>query len=202
MPVKQKIPYDYGVFFITFTCFRWLHLFEITNSYDLVYKWFDVLKEKGHYIVGYEIMPNHLHAVIAFRKNGKSINTIIGNGKRMMAYEIVRRLNERNRNDILSLMESAVNKSDKSRSKLHEVWEDSFDWKYLYTDKLIIQKLDYMHWNPCVGKWKLVENPEDYIHGSAKFYILDEQGNYPVTSYTDLEDIDLSISLKFEKGGS
>jgi len=202
MPVKQKIPYDYGVFFITFTCFRWLHLFEITNSYDLVYKWFDVLKEKGHYIVGYEIMPNHLHAVIAFRKNGKSINTIIGNGKRMMAYEIVRRLNERNRNDILSLMESAVNKSDKSRSKLHEVWEDSFDWKYLYNDKLIIQKLDYMHWNPCVGKWKLVENPEDYIHGSAKFYILDEQGYYLVTSYTDLEDIDLSISLKFEKGGS
>ena len=59
-----------------------------------------------------------------------------------------------------------------------------------------------MHWNPCVGKWKLVENPEDYIHGSAKFYILDEQGNYPVTSYTDLEDIDLSISLKFDKGGS
>ena len=98
-------------------------------------------------------------------------------------------------------MESAVNKSDRSRSKLHEVWEDSFDWKYLSNDMLIIQKLDYMHWNPCVGKWKLVDSPEEYVHASAKFYILNEQGCYPVTSFTDLEDVDLSIPLTLERGG-
>ena len=200
MPIKQKIPYDYGVFFITFTCYRWLHLFEITNSYDLVYKWFDALKEMGHFIVGYEIMPNHLHAVIAFRKSKKDINLIIGNGKRLMAYEIVRRLKACNQQDILLQLEAAVNSSDRARSKLHEVWQDSFDWKYLYSDKLIIQKLDYMHWNPCVGKWNLVDSPQDYIHGSARYYILDEQGYYPITSYSELEDIDLSVPLFDSKG--
>ena len=35
-------------------------------------------------------MPNHLHALIAFRNTGQSINTIVGNGKRFMAYEIIR----------------------------------------------------------------------------------------------------------------
>lgn len=56
-------------------------LFDITNSYDLVYKWFDYLKDNGHYVIGYVIMPNHLHAVIGFRNTGKSINTIVGNAK-------------------------------------------------------------------------------------------------------------------------
>ena len=35
MPVKKKIPFDSGHFFITFTCYNWLPLIEITNSYDL-----------------------------------------------------------------------------------------------------------------------------------------------------------------------
>ena len=56
MPVKQKIQYDSGHFFITFTCYNWLSLIEMTNSYDLIYNWFDVLKKQGHYITGYVIM--------------------------------------------------------------------------------------------------------------------------------------------------
>ena len=58
MPVKRKIPYPDGIFFITFTCYNWLPLIDIINGYDLVYKWFDYLKEHGDYIVGYQIMPN------------------------------------------------------------------------------------------------------------------------------------------------
>ncbi len=30
---------------------------------------FDVLKKNGHYIIGYTIIPNHTHAVIAFHNN-------------------------------------------------------------------------------------------------------------------------------------
>jgi hypothetical protein len=37
------------LYFITFTCQDWLSLFEITNSYDAVYKWFDHLKAKEHF---------------------------------------------------------------------------------------------------------------------------------------------------------
>ena len=37
------------------------------------------------------IMPNHLQALIAFRNTGQLINTIVRNGKRFMAYEIVKR---------------------------------------------------------------------------------------------------------------
>ena len=92
MPVKQTIPYNSGIFFITFTCHQWLPLIDKTNGYDIVYNWFDHLKSKGHYINGFVIMPNHVHALISFIDTKQCINTIIGNGKRFMAYEIIERL--------------------------------------------------------------------------------------------------------------
>ncbi len=94
MPVRKEITDKEGVYFITFTCTKWLPLFHICNEYDVVYKWFDYLKKQGHYIVGYVIMPDHLHALIAFTNTGTSINTIVANGKRFMAYDVVKRLEE------------------------------------------------------------------------------------------------------------
>ena len=52
MPVKRKITEPDGVYFITFTCFQWMSLIEQTDSYEVIYKWFDRLKSKGHYITG------------------------------------------------------------------------------------------------------------------------------------------------------
>jgi hypothetical protein len=150
------------------------------------------LKRQGHFIVGYQLMPNHIHAVIAFRDTGKNINTIIGDGKRFIAYEIVKRLKEMNQADLLLQLSQRVSSSDRKKGKLHEVWKDSFDWKECSSNEMIVQKLDYMHDNPCKGKWNLIESPVDYIHSSAKYYITGEQGIYPVTNYMELEDIDLT----------
>ena len=46
-------------------------------------------------------MPNHVHAMISFSKTEKSINRIIGDGKRFMAYEIIKRLERRKLNDMV-----------------------------------------------------------------------------------------------------
>jgi REP element-mobilizing transposase RayT len=191
---KRQIPDNDGVYFITFTCHKWLPLFEITNSYDVVYKWFDYLKSKGHYIVGYVIMPNHVHALIGFSNSKTSINTIIGNGKRFMAYEIIKRLSEQKEVDLLEKLSLEVSKREEKRGKLHEVFEESFDWKECMSDKFIDQKLDYMHDNPCRGVWNLAESPADYLHGSAKFYLTGEQGVYQVNHCGELKDIDLTKS--------
>ena len=92
----MAIEFTEGMYFITFTCQHWLPLFELTNSYNSVYKWFDYLQAKGHNVKGYVIMPNHLHALIDFGVSEKSINTIVSNGKRFIAYKIVERLKEQN----------------------------------------------------------------------------------------------------------
>jgi hypothetical protein len=39
MAIRTKHKITDSTWFITFTCYNWLPLFEITQSYDLVYKW-------------------------------------------------------------------------------------------------------------------------------------------------------------------
>ena len=58
MPVRSTIPYSFGTLFIIFTCHNWLPLIDKVNGYDIIYKWFDHLKSKGHFINGFVIMPN------------------------------------------------------------------------------------------------------------------------------------------------
>ena len=63
MPVKYKHVDVHSMYFCTFTCYEWMALFEMTNSYDAVYKWFNILNEKKIEVVGYVIMPNHVHCI-------------------------------------------------------------------------------------------------------------------------------------------
>jgi REP element-mobilizing transposase RayT len=102
-------------------------------------------------ICGYVIMPNHLHALIAFRNTGQSINTIIGNGKRFMAYDLIERLKIKQTVDVLEKLASLVNNTDKTKGQHHEVFEPSFDWKECRQQSFILQKLNYIHENPCRG---------------------------------------------------
>jgi len=193
MSVRRAITEYDGIYFITFTCCHWLKLFQIADAYDAVYRWFNYLKDKGHYIIGYVIMPNHVHALLAFRNTqGQSINSIVGNGKRFMAYEIVKRLEERGEEDVLKELSNHVNTADKKRGKLHEVFEPSFDWKECNTDKFIEQKLEYIHNNPYRNGWDLVQYPWEYVHSSASYYYKGSHSIYAITSYTQLEDIDLT----------
>jgi REP element-mobilizing transposase RayT len=192
MAVRKAIPEREGLYFITITCTRWSNLFGLTNNYQVVYNWFDHLKIQGHFIIGYVIMPNHLHALIAFRRKSQSINTMIANGKRFMAYEIVENLKRGGKNDLLNILTSYVNITDRKRGKHHEIFEPSFDWKECYCTPFIEQKLNYIHQNPCRGTWNLSRSPQEYYHSSARFYILGETGSYPVKSYNKLQDEDLT----------
>lgn len=192
MSVNKPILEKDGLYFITFTSQDWLPLFRLTNSYDVVYKWFDYLKNQGHFICGYVLMPNHVHVLIGFRCVVKSINTIISNGKRFMAYELVKRLQVQCQTAILQQLAAAVATSDAKRGKLHQVFEPSFDAKECRHDDFVEQKLQYMHNNPCSGKWNLSPDPVGYLHSSARFYILGETRGYAVTNYKALEDVDLT----------
>jgi hypothetical protein len=41
MPVHTPIERS-GIYFIIFTCYKWLHLIEITKAYDEVYKFLGI----------------------------------------------------------------------------------------------------------------------------------------------------------------
>ena len=83
---------------------------------------------------------------------------------------------------ILYKLRESVIDSDKARGKKHQVFERSFDGKLITNHHFFIEKLNYIHDNPCRGVWKLVENPVDYKHSSAKYYMSGIQSEYAIDS--------------------
>lgn len=186
MPVRSNMPYSEGLYFITFTCYKWLPLIELTNGYHFIYQWFDYLKAQQHRVAGFVIMPNHVHVMIDFSRTPQRINKIIGEGKRFIAYAIVKVLEEHNNTPMLEQLERGVSKSGNRRGKKHQIWEESFDWKYCETPAFAFQKLIYIHNNPCAGKWKLAADTMAYEHSSARYYI---SGRHAAYAVIDVEEI-------------
>ncbi len=185
MPTNNEHIHDTGIYFITFTNYKWIPLFQLTNGYPFVYNWFDSLKRGGHSVLGYVIIPNHVHALIGYKKTKNSVNTILGNGKRFMAYDIVEQLKQAGNDEMLKTLAEGVTPSDKQKGKLHEVFEDTSDIKLCRTYKFVQQKLDYIHSNPVSKKWTLADNPTNYEHSSARFYETGVQGSYEVLHAND-----------------
>jgi hypothetical protein len=130
-------------------------------------------------------MPNHLHLLLYYSGAGTSLNTAVSNGKRFIAYDIVKILEQQKENILLGRLQKTVKPTDKKEVKKHEIWEESFDVKECRTEKFILQKLNYIHNNPCAGKWKLADSIIHYIHSSASFYIYGKMGGYPVKDYRE-----------------
>jgi len=156
------------------------------NGYDIVYKWFDLLRHKKlAETVAYVIMPNHLHTILYFKTKHFNLNKVISNGKRWMAYEIINRLVLQNKNSILNILSNGVSEPEKKKGQLHKVFESSFDAKPIFSEKFLIQKLNYIHHNPVSGKWKLANSFVDYEHSSASFYEMSEVKFFKPFHYMD-----------------
>ncbi|MCW3074363.1 MAG: hypothetical protein JWP69_1432 [Flaviaesturariibacter sp.] len=159
-----------GIYFITFTCYRWLPVLQQTNSYDTVCHFFTVLQEKRHNVLGYVIMPNHVHFLLHYTGGSAPLNTLIGNGKRFIGYELVERLEKAGDAATLGMLREGVVAAEKARNKQHQLWQGTFDVKECRTERFLLQKLIYMHNNPCQPHWQLCERPVEYRHSSAPFY--------------------------------
>ena len=157
--------------FITFTCYKWLPLFELTDSYDLVYNWLNLIQDKQQAdTLSFVIMPNHVHLLLQLKGENINLNTMISNAKRFMAYEIVKRLKIINEEKILTQLAEACSEKERSKGQKHKVFEPSFDAKPIYTEEFFFQKFNYIHCNPVRGKWKLSSDSVSYSHSSAAFY--------------------------------
>ena len=188
MPVRRVHSDEPTLYFITFTCFDWMPLFRLTRSYDLVYKWFHYLKEnKNISVTAFVIMPNHVHCILFFPEKGYSLNAIVGNAKRFMAYEIVKRLKELNRADILLRMSAAVSINERKKNQQHKVFENSFDAKAIVSDNFLQQKLRYIHLNPVKSNDQLVDDWKEYEHSSASFYELNKVYHFTPVHYMELQ---------------
>ncbi|MFN8251385.1 MAG: transposase [Ferruginibacter sp.] len=187
MAIRYQHSNVYSMYFCTFTCFNWLPLFDTASAYHCVYKWFAVLQQQYNCrIVAYVIMPNHLHCILYFSEPGFNLNKVISNGKRFMAYEIIALLKQQGKTTLLQTLTAAVTKREQKKGQLHKVFKDSFDAKAIFSDKFLLQKMNYIHLNPVKGKWQLVNDFTDYEHSSASFYERGIEKHFTPLHYRDI----------------
>ena len=184
MPTHHSWGREAGHYFCTFTCWEWLPLIAVTGLYDKLYAWMDLVTAKGCAITGHVLMPNHVHLLVVVPES-LSINTVLSNAKRFLAYDVIARLERTDRHDLLSRLSAGLTPGDEARAQQHRVWRTSSDIKSCESEAFLLQKLDYIHANPVSGKWSLVEDAHDYPHSSAGFYHRGERGAAPVRHYAE-----------------
>jgi len=183
--------------FITFTCYKWIPLFAYSESYDLVYNWLRLLRDRCLAdTLSFVIMPNHVHLILHLKSENVNLNTMISNGKRFMAYEIIRRLEDKCEENLLKQLTAGCSEKERAKGQKHKVFETSFDARPIYNPGFFHQKFNYIHHNPVSGKWNLSADFAGYYHSSASFY---EAGiQHECINVCDYRDVLREMGLSFQ----
>jgi hypothetical protein len=85
-------------------------------------------------------MLNHVHCILFFPSEGYNSNKIVSNGKRFIAYEIIKRLEEKKLSKILLQLKEGLTERDVKKGQKHKVFEDSSDAKPIYIGSFCYKK--------------------------------------------------------------
>jgi REP-associated tyrosine transposase len=124
-------------------------------------------------LVGYVIMPDHVHAIVNNASGTISdwLRRVRGNSAR----EILAWLREERH--LLSLKKLALNPPQK-RNHSHAVWQKDPSVIDLWSPKFIRQKLNYLHLNPV--RAGLCEHPADWKWSSYRAYLPHNTRDVPI----------------------
>ena len=168
MSEKYKAKNPEGIYFITLTVVDWVDLF-IRPEYKhiLIDSLNFCLQNKGLIIHAYVIMSSHLHLIVS-TKSG-NLPEIIRDFKRytnIKLIEAIKEYPESRREWMLKKFEYAAIRI--RRNNQYKIWKDGYHPVELVNNKMIDQRLQYIHNNPVNNE--IVLNPEDYTYSSAGYY--------------------------------
>ena len=149
--------------FFTATILEWKHLLKDDKYKDIIIESLRFLvKEKRIIVYSFVIMPNHIHIIWQIQAEHKREN-VQRDFLKFTAQKIKFDLNDNNEN---LLKQFEVNSKDRQ----FQVWERNPLSIDIYSRKVFMEKLNYIHRNPVQEKWALCKYPEDYKYSTAKFY--------------------------------
>ena len=168
------------LYFVTASICGWKPLFVEKEYIEIVLNSLSWLRrEKRMALYAFVIMPTHLHVVVL--PLNRSIGELLQNFGSFTAHEILKKLQETNRQDLLSFFHNHRRETHQE----HSIWQD-IQAKNIYTQKFLTQKIEYIHQNPVVKNWKLVQDRAEYKFSSACFYDNDQQ---PIIEIDDVREL-------------
>ena len=156
---------EYYPEFITVTILHWQHLLKDDNCKQIIpdsLLW--LIKEGKCKVYAFVIMPNHIHLIWKI-SDGFTRIEVQAAFFSFTCHEFKKYLKA---NDKSILEQHFVNDTDRA----YQFWERDSLAKECFTEKFLMQKLEYVHKNPCASHWDLAVIPENYKWSSASFYLL------------------------------
>jgi putative transposase len=164
-------PAETTFYYSTCTVTAWLPIFQSDAYFQII---IESLKHcrayKGLYILGYVIMPTHLHLVTSNREDAL-LTDIIRDFRSFTSRKIRERLEVDDRIGFLKILRESASNLPKQDYRL---WADEYHPIALKSDKWLNQKMNYMHYNPV--RKGFVEKPEHWKYSSARNWILEDDG--------------------------
>jgi len=153
-------------YFVTFSCYRRRRLLDNDRAKGIVVHFLatQLNHQKGR-CIGYVIMPDHVHAMIAFDASG-TLSTFMNQWKRRSSMQLKK------------LFQSQLTSYGQMIDLQEPMWQAKYYCFNIYTEKKAEEKLSYMHHNPV--KSGLVNKPEQWPFGSARWYILNKSVGVPI----------------------
>lgn len=162
MPTGLRRYYGQGhLHFITFSCYRRLPLLKSARARDVfVRELARVREEMGFRLIGYVVMPEHVHLLMSEPLRGTP-STVL----QKLKLRVSRKMRRRRKSAPRGQMRLPFEERGES---LRAFWQARFYDFNVYSERKRIEKLDYMHANPITRK--LVSHPKDWPWSSWGFY--------------------------------
>ncbi len=158
--------------FVTCTFVRWLPLFSRREIADLALTSLRWLHDTAHLqIYGWVFMENHLHAIL----RSPNLSHSLWQFKAFTAREIVDSFQKSNNEPLLRKLEQA--KLPGKHDQHFQVWQEGSHPEQIVSREMMIQKLEYLHFNPV--RRGFVDRGEQWRYSSMRDYC-GESGLLPV----------------------
>jgi len=156
------------LYFWTATINGWKHLLQDDVYKEIIIDSWRYLSKHGKIdVFAFVIMPTHLHAIWRMNElNGKE--NPHASFLKHTAHAFQKKLREES---LYSLNPYRVQQSGKA----YEFWQRDSLAIPLFTRKVALQKLKYIHNNPLAEHWQLLKDPCDYKYSSARYYERNEK---------------------------
>ena len=165
-----KIRNQERLHFITFAVVEWVDVFTRQKYRDIVIKSLEYcIDNKGLKLHAWVIMSNHIHFIVS-AKEGFGLSNILRDFKKFTAVKIITAIknnNSESRKDWMLSIFRAKGQGN-SRNSIHQFWRQDNQPIELTDNKMIEQRINYLHHNPVEAG--IVENAMDYLYSSAKTY--------------------------------
>ena len=163
--MKRKI-YSDEIVFVTLTVVDWIDVFTRRIYCDCIIRNLGYCKNfKGLQVFAYVIMTNHLHLIVG--TDDGSISNILRDFKTFTSKELVKliRHNSLESRKQWLLERFYLHGNRNSANSKHQLWQNGSYPVALYSEKVIRQKVNYIHENPVRSGF--VDRPENFYYSSA-----------------------------------